>query len=81
MAHLLAIVAGHPIPVDTPPTPPQAWRDQLGPEAPLTMGDGRGVGFESVAWGYNPPSSRLDQAIIATRRAVFPPELGLDPDF
>ncbi|WP_026926532.1 acetoin utilization protein AcuC [Granulicoccus phenolivorans] len=76
-AHLLAIVAGHPIPVDTPT--PQAWRDQLGPEAPLTMGDGRGVGFESVAWGYN-PSSRLDQAIIATRRAVFP-ELGLDPDF
>ena len=37
-----------------------------------------------VAWatfddGVN-PESRVDQAIIATRRAVFP-ELGLDPDF
>lgn len=76
-AHLLAVLAGQPIPPDTPT--PGAWRELMGPAAPLTMGDGGDARFEPVTWGYN-PSSRLDQAIIATRRSAFP-ELGLDPDF
>lgn len=76
-AHLLAVLSGEPIPLDTPT--PQPWRELMGPAAPVTMGDGADIDFEPVTWGYN-PSSRLDQAIIATRRSVFP-ELGLDPDF
>lgn len=76
-AHLLAVVAGHPIPLDTPT--PSSWRELMGPNAPATMGDGGTVTFDPVSWGYD-PASRLDQAIIATRRSVFP-ELGLDPDF
>lgn len=77
-AHLLAVVSGEPI--DPATETPQAWRDSLGvPNPPMTMGDGRSAEFEPLLWGYN-PSSRVDQAIIATRRAVFP-ELGLDPNF
>lgn len=76
-AHLLAVLAGVPIPLDTPT--PKEWRELVGPGAPATMGDGGDIDFEPVSWGYN-PSSRLDQAIIATRRAAFP-EFGLDPDF
>lgn len=74
-AHLLAIVAGRPIDPSTPT--PQEWRDLLGDDAPLTMGDGRDASFRSFTGGYD-PSSRLDQAIMATRKAVYP-ELGLDP--
>ncbi|MDO5681278.1 MAG: acetoin utilization protein AcuC [Propionibacteriaceae bacterium] len=76
-AHLLAVLAGQPIPLDTPT--PAAWRELMGPNAPAAMGDGVDVEFEPVTWGYN-PSSRLDQAIIATRRSAFP-EFGLDPEF
>ena len=76
-AHLLAVLAGEPIPPDT--RTPAAWRELMGPGAPLTMGDGGSGDFDRVEDGYN-PSSRVDQAIIATRRAVFP-EVGLDPDF
>ena len=73
--HLLAIVAGCPLDPTTPT--PQAWRDEVGEWAPPTMGDGVQVRWESFDDGYN-PESPLDQAIVATRRAVFP-ELGLDP--
>lgn len=76
-AHLLAIMAGEPIPVDT--ETPAAWREMMGSKAPLTMGDGGDTDFDPVDWGYN-PSSRIDQAIIATRRSAFP-EFGLDPHF
>lgn len=76
-AHLLGILAGQPIDPDTPT--PQAWRDLVGEYAPQTMGDGADPSFEPISEGYN-PSSRVDQAIIATRRAVFP-EFGLDPDY
>lgn len=76
-AHLLAVLAGQPIDPTTPT--PQAWCDLVGETAPLTMGDGADPSFESISQGYN-PSSRVDQAIIATRRAVFP-EFGLDPDY
>lgn len=84
--HLLAIVAGRPIPVDTPI--PAEIRAELGPSAPETMSDlppdedpqpgGRRIRFASVEAGWD-PASRLDQAILATRRAVFP-ELGLDAE-
>jgi len=41
------------------------------------MTDDVEVTWQDFEGGYS-PSSRLDQAIIATRRAVFP-DLGLDP--
>ena len=76
-AHLLGIVAGRPIPPQT--SIPQLWRDEVGDGAPMTMTDGSSAEFTPVTAGID-PASRLDQAILATRRAVFP-ELGLDPDF
>ena len=42
------------------------------------MTDGAEVGYEPFEHGFS-PESRIDQAILATRRAVFP-ELGLDPE-
>ena len=41
------------------------------------MSDGADAAWTSFEEGVN-PESRVDQAILATRRAVFP-ELGLDP--
>jgi acetoin utilization protein AcuC len=43
------------------------------------MSDGAEVSYSKFEHGYD-PASPLDQAILATRRAVFP-ELGLDPEF
>jgi acetoin utilization protein AcuC len=73
--HLLAIVSGEPLAPET--ETPLAWRQHLGAYAPAAMTDGVEVTWEDFDSGYS-PSSRLDQAIIATRKAVFP-ELGLDP--
>ncbi len=75
--HLLGIVSGEPVPPETE-TPP-AWRAEMGERAPLTMTDGGSVAYRSFDDGIN-PESRLDQAVIATRKAVFP-ELGLDPGY
>ncbi len=74
--HLLAIVGGEPLDPET--VVPQAWRDEVGEGAPTTMTDGADVAYEPFSDGLT-PESRLDQAIMATRRAVFP-ELGLDPE-
>jgi len=74
--HLLAIVSGEPIPPMT--EIPRAWRDEVGERGPLTMSDGVDASYVAFQQGFS-PESRLDQAILATRRAVFP-ELGLDPD-
>jgi acetoin utilization protein AcuC len=74
--HLLAIVSGQPLPPSTPI--PQAWRDEIGEFAPHSMTDHADTSFEPFEAGYH-PDSRVDQAILATRRAVFP-ELGLDPE-
>jgi acetoin utilization protein AcuC len=75
-AHLLAIIAGHPIPPET--SIPQTWRDEAGDGAPMSMTDGcRPADFTPITEGID-PSSRVDQAILATRRAAFP-DLGLDP--
>ncbi|MBA3528040.1 MAG: hypothetical protein H0T91_01750 [Propionibacteriaceae bacterium] len=74
--HLLGIVSGEPVEVET--IIPQAWRDEIGEYAPYSMTDGADVSFVPFENGFT-PESRLDQAILATRRAVFP-ELGLEPD-
>jgi acetoin utilization protein AcuC len=74
--HLLGIVSGEPVPPDT--TIPESWRKEVGEFAPHRMTDGADPSFVPVENGIN-PESRLDQAVLATRRAVFP-ELGLDPD-
>ena len=74
--HLLSIVGGEPLDPNT--RVPEAWRAEMGEGAPTTMTDGVDVAFEYFTDGYT-PESRLDQAILATRRAVFP-ELGLDAD-
>lgn len=76
-AHLLAIVADHPVPASTPT--PGSWSVEQGPDAPQQMTDGCSCDFTPMTEGIN-PDSRLDQAVLATRRAVFP-ELGLDPNF
>ncbi|HEY8478260.1 MAG TPA: acetoin utilization protein AcuC [Spirillospora sp.] len=78
--HLLAEAAGGPIPPSTPT--PEDWRvlARLRTEqvAPLRMTDGTEV-VEVDAWGKGiDPASPVDQAVLATRRAVFP-EHGLDP--
>jgi acetoin utilization protein AcuC len=75
--HLLAIVSGEPIDPQTPT--PEAWREEIGPWAPTSMSDQGDVSYADFADGIS-PESRIDQAIIATRRAVYP-ELGLDPGF
>ncbi|KNB49988.1 acetoin utilization protein AcuC [Streptomyces caatingaensis] len=73
-AHLCAVAAGRP--VDPESGVPEEWRDevfrrtrQLGP---LRMTDGlRPAWRDFAASGYD-PADRLDQAVLATRRAVFP---------
>lgn len=75
--HLLSIVSGEPL--DPQIETPVAWREQLGPYAPLAMTDGGEVAYQDFHSGYS-PSSRIDQAILATRNAVFP-DLGLDPSY
>ncbi|MBC6457662.1 acetoin utilization protein AcuC, partial [Actinomadura sp. HBU206391] len=83
--HLLAEAAGRPIDPATPT--PDSWREfvrrRTGQTAPRRMTD-RPAGEEATeteikTWadGYD-PASPLDQAVLATRRAVFP-EHGLDP--
>ena len=74
--HLLSIVAGEPL--DPGTRIPEAWRAEMGLGAPTTMTDGVDVTFAPFEDGFT-PENRLDQAIMATRRAVFP-ELGLDPE-
>ena len=75
--HLLGIVSGQPVEPDT--VIPEAWRAELGEWAPRTMSDGADTAYVPFEQGIS-PESRIDQAILATRRAVFP-ELGLDPEF
>jgi acetoin utilization protein AcuC len=78
--HLLAEAAGGPIPPET--ATPQDWREfvrlRTGEIAPRGMTDGTDV-VEVSRWGdgYD-PANPVDQAVLATRRAVFP-EHGLDP--
>ncbi|MEU1309827.1 acetoin utilization protein AcuC [Streptomyces cinnamoneus] len=72
--HLVGIAAGRP--VDPASAVPEEWRHevfrrtrQLGP---LRMTDGRTPEWRDFAASGYDPADRLDQAVLATRRAVFP---------
>ncbi|MFC6879764.1 MULTISPECIES: acetoin utilization protein AcuC [Actinomadura] len=78
--HLLAEAAGAPIPPET--QTPDGWREFVRQRteevAPRRMTDGTNV-VEVHTWGEGyDPANPVDQAVLATRRAVFP-EHGLDP--
>ena len=76
--HLLAEAAGRPIEPDS--ETPEGWRDfvlsRAGVHAPTRMTDGRSAEF--TPWP-SPASDRVDDAIAATRKAVFP-LFSLDPE-
>ncbi|AYY14816.1 acetoin utilization protein AcuC [Actinobacteria bacterium YIM 96077] len=77
--HLLAIAAGSPIDPQTPV--PAAWREYVraagGVVAPSRMTDGAKGTYTAWEQGFD-PADAVDQAIRATRSAVFPLH-GLDP--
>ncbi|MFY4719367.1 acetoin utilization protein AcuC [Streptomyces sp. LaBMicrA B280] len=72
--HLVAIAAGRPV---TPETViPEGWRQEVYARtrelAPQRMTDGRWpVSWTPWEGGYD-PADRLDQSVLATRRAAFP---------
>jgi acetoin utilization protein AcuC len=72
--HLVGIAAGAPVAPQTPV--PQDWREQVhaltGAAGPLRMTDGRRPRWADFGDGGYDPASRLDQAVLATRRAAFP---------
>ncbi len=76
--HLLAEAVGHPI--DPKTNCPEGYlafvTEALGHQAPQRMTDGRDPWPKPFDSGYDPDDA-VDQAILATRRAVFP-HLGLD---
>ncbi len=71
--HLIAEAVGAPL--DPATETPPAWRSYitalLGRTAPARMTDGRTPSWQSWEDGYD-PADRLDQAVLATRRSVFP---------
>ncbi|MEU9148202.1 acetoin utilization protein AcuC [Streptomyces sp. NPDC048349] len=71
--HLVAIAAHRP--VDPVTAVPASWRDEVYARtrqlAPARMTDGREVAWRAWDAGYD-PADRTDQAVLATRRAVFP---------
>ncbi len=77
--HLLAEAAGRPI--SAAAQTPASWRDYVtrrtGQEAPVSMTDGTAPEHAGFETGYD-PADPIDQAIRATRAAVFP-EHGLMP--
>ena len=78
-AHLLAEAAGYPI--DPGARIPVTWREhafrRTGRPAPEFMTEGSDPGYARFESGYD-PADLVDQAIMATRAAVFP-EHGLMP--
>ncbi|MBB5787996.1 acetoin utilization protein AcuC [Jiangella mangrovi] len=79
--HLLAIAAERPLDPATPT--PSGWRAHVSARfdrtPPQRMTDGGSVAYADWSDGYD-PADRLDQAIHATRTAVFPLH-GLDPSY
>jgi len=71
--HLLFEAAGRPL--DPASATPRLWREYVSQltsqAAPETMTEGAPGEFASFDDGYN-PADPVDQAIMATRRAVFP---------
>ena len=77
-AHLLAEAAGHPIDPQARIRPlARACVPRHRPPAPQSMTDGAQAQYTLFESGYD-PADPLDQAIMATRAAVFP-EHGLMP--
>jgi acetoin utilization protein AcuC len=77
--HLLAEASGRP--VDPAAATPASWRQDVtrrtGRPAPETMTDGGQAEYVSVGSGFD-PAEPVDQAIMATRREVWP-EHGMFP--
>jgi len=71
--HLLAEAAGRPLDPSVPT--PESWREYVrartGARPPQTMTDGATASFSPFSSGYD-PGNRVDRAIMATRKAVFP---------
>ncbi|WP_327740197.1 acetoin utilization protein AcuC [Streptomyces nojiriensis] len=71
--HLVAIAAHRPVDPET--AVPASWRDEAYARtrqlAPARMTDGRTPSWPDWDAGYD-PADRTDQAVLATRRAVFP---------
>jgi len=71
--HLLAEASGEPLDPTTPT--PSAWREYVSKvsaeAAPELMTEGGSTEFPSMDHGYD-PDDPVDQAIMATRKAVFP---------
>ncbi|MFC0600719.1 acetoin utilization protein AcuC [Streptomyces palmae] len=71
---LVAIAAGRQLAPET--ELPEEWRQEVYRltrlSAPRRMTDGRTPSWRDFAEGGYDPADRLDQAILATRRAVFP---------
>lgn len=71
--HLVGIAAHRPVDPETPV--PASWRDEVYARtrqlAPARMTDGRSPSWPDWDAGYD-PADRTDQAVLATRRAVFP---------
>ncbi|WP_121193470.1 acetoin utilization protein AcuC [Motilibacter peucedani] len=78
-AHLLGIALHRPIDPATPT--PEGWRhyvsSRFGRTPAQRMTDGADAGFRPWSEGYD-PADPVDQAVLATRTAVFPSR-GLDP--
>ncbi|WP_037912094.1 acetoin utilization protein AcuC [Actinacidiphila yeochonensis] len=72
--HLVGIAAG--VPVAPEARVPGEWREEVyaltRQQGPLRMTDGLRPRWEDFEDGGYDPASRLDQAILATRRSVFP---------
>lgn len=72
--HLVAIAAGRP--VEPAAAVPEEWRQEVyrrtRMDAPRRMTDGREPNWREFGESGYDPADRLDQAILATRRAVFP---------
>ena len=62
-------------PVDPATETPHEWREEVyrrtRQQGPLRMTDGAPAAWRDFDGGYD-PADRLDQAILAARRAVFP---------
>jgi acetoin utilization protein AcuC len=80
-AHLVGVAAHRPVDPGTPV--PRSWLDYvtaaLGQPGPRRMTDGAAADFATWESGYD-PADPVDQAVMATRKAVFPLH-GLDPWF
>jgi acetoin utilization protein AcuC len=72
--HLVGIAAGAPVPPEA--SVPEEWQRQVytltGAAVPARMTDGAGARWTGFEEGGYDPASRLDQAVLATRRAAFP---------